>query len=100
MLGFSCLLKTNVDVNFSLAGSQSRDHLEHPSKVLQFLVGFRGKNETMAIGGPWSLALDGPNPESDPAVLVKTAIRTVRSLAGIDLSNCTQWRRFLEINYR
>lgn len=41
----------------------SRDHLIHPTRALQFLVGVRGKNETMAIGGPWSPSLDGPNPE-------------------------------------
>ena len=80
--------------------SHSRESLTHPSRVLQFLVGVKGKNETMAIGGPWSPSLDGPNPESDPRVLVKTAIRTVKALAGIDLTNCTQWRRFVDIHYR
>ena len=35
---------------------------------MQFLVGVRGKNEAMAIGGPWSPSLDGPNPASDPSV--------------------------------
>ncbi len=60
----------------------------------------RGKNETMAIGGPWSPSLDGPNPDKDPSVLVRTAIRACRALTGIDLSGCTQWKRFLEIHYR
>ncbi|CAB4060829.1 Cell division cycle and apoptosis regulator protein 1 [Lepeophtheirus salmonis] len=36
----------------------------------------------MAIGGPWSPSLDGPNPEKDPSV------------------QCTHWHRFLEIHYR
>lgn len=31
----------------------------HPSRLISFLVGVRGKNETMAIGGPWSKKLDG-----------------------------------------
>lgn len=31
----------------------------HPSRLINFLVGVRGKNETMAIGGPWSKKLDG-----------------------------------------
>ena len=31
----------------------------HPSRLISFLVGIRGKNETMAIGGPWSKKLDG-----------------------------------------
>ena len=78
----------------------SRDSLIHPTRAIQFLVGTRGKNETMAIGGPWSPSLDGPNPESDPSVLIKTAIRACKALTGIDLSNCTQWHKFLEIHYR
>lgn len=67
-----------------------RDYI-HPTRLVNFLVGLRGKNETMAIGGPWSPSLDGPNPEKDPSVLIKTAIRTCKALTGIDLSNCTQW---------
>nr|CAD7572831.1 unnamed protein product [Timema californicum] len=72
----------------------------HPTRLVNFLVGLRGKNETMAIGGPWSPSLDGQDPEKDPSVLVKTAIRTCRALTGVDLSHCTQWYRFLEIYYR
>ena len=41
------------------AGPFSRETLVHPTRVIQFLVGVRGKNETMAIGGPWSPSLDG-----------------------------------------
>lgn len=63
----------------------------HPSRLISFLVGIRGRNEPMAIGGPWSPSLDGENPEKDPSVLIRTAIRTCRTLTGIDLSNCTQW---------
>ncbi|XP_040583991.1 cell division cycle and apoptosis regulator protein 1 isoform X2 [Lepeophtheirus salmonis] len=83
-----------------LADNGSRETLIHPTRAIQFLVGLRGKNETMAIGGPWSPSLDGPNPEKDPSVLIKTAIRACRSLTGIDLSQCTHWHRFLEIHYR
>lgn len=72
----------------------------HPSRLINFLVGVRGKNETMAIGGPWSKKLDGENPESDPSVLIRTAIRTCKGLTGIDLSKCTQWYRFVELKYR
>lgn len=70
--------------------SEDRDFV-HPTRLINFLVGLRGKNETMAIGGPWSPSLDGENPDKDPSVLIKTAIRTCRALTGIDLSNCTQW---------
>jgi BURAN domain/DBC1 len=33
----------------------------HPTRLISFLVGLRGKNETMAIGGAWSKKLDGNN---------------------------------------
>ncbi|KAF4532791.1 hypothetical protein B566_EDAN003573 [Ephemera danica] len=56
-------------------------------------------NETMAIGGPWSPSLDGPNPDKDPAILIRTAIRTCKALTGVDLSPCTSWYRFLDIHY-
>uniref|UniRef100_T1HC97 SAP domain-containing protein n=1 Tax=Rhodnius prolixus TaxID=13249 RepID=T1HC97_RHOPR len=62
----------------------------HPSRLLSFLVGTRNR-EFLAIGGPWSPSLDGPDPSSDPGVLVKTAVRTCKALTGIDLSACTQW---------
>jgi len=70
-----------------------RDYV-HPTRLINFLVGLRGKNETMAIGGPWSPSLDGPNPEKDPSVLIRTAVRTCKALTGIDLSSCTQWYAF------
>ncbi|XP_076164128.1 cell division cycle and apoptosis regulator protein 1 [Ptiloglossa arizonensis] len=76
-----------------------RDYV-HPTRLINFLVGLRGKNETMAIGGPWSPSLDGPNPDKDPSVLIRTAVRTCKALTGIDLSSCTQWYRFLELYYR
>jgi len=63
----------------------------HPTRLLNFLVGVKGKNEPIAIGGPWSPSLDGPNPSEDPKVLIKTAIRTTKALTGINLSSCTQW---------
>lgn len=74
-------------------GDIPRDFV-HPTRLVNFLVGLRGKNETMAVGGPWSPSLDGTNPEKDPSVLIKTAIRSCRALTGIDLSNCTQWSVF------
>ena len=72
-------------------GSDQRESFQHPTRLLHFLVGLKGKGEPMAIGGAWSPSLDGPNPEGDPRVLIKTAIRTTRTLTGIDLSACTQW---------
>lgn len=71
--------------------SADERNLVHPTRLISFLVGTRGKNETMAIGGPWSPSLDGANPASDPTVLIRTAIRTCKALTGIDLAKCTQW---------
>lgn len=83
---------TAEDIDRRERDSDERDFIPvHPTRLINFLVGLRGKNETMAIGGPWSPSIDGENPENDPSVLIKTAIRTCRALTGIDLSNCTQW---------
>lgn len=76
---------------FASPDEKDRDDLLHPSRLISFLVGVLGKNEPMVIGGAWSPSLDGPNPEKDPTVLIKTAIRTCKALTGIDLSPCTQW---------
>lgn len=78
----------------------ARDGLVHPSRALKFLVGVKGRTETMAVGGPWSPSLDGADPANDPSVLIKTAIRTCGAMTGVDLSGCTQWTRFLEFHYR
>lgn len=60
----------------------------------------RGKNEFMAIGGPWSPSLDGADPAGDPNVLIQTAIRTCRALTGVDLTPCTHWYvPFLPFNF-
>lgn len=72
-------------------GEDSKENFVHPTRLINFLVGLKGKNETVAIGGPWSPSLDGPNPDTDPSTLVKTAIRTCQALTGIDLSKCSQW---------
>lgn len=82
-----CQMTEEVDVE---SEGEGRDFV-HPTRLVNFLVGLRGKNETMAIGGPWSPSLDGPNPEKDPQVLIRTAVRNCQALTGIDLSTCTQW---------
>lgn len=76
---------------FATADEKDRVDFVHPTRVINFLVGVLGKNETMAIGGAWSPSLDGANPGGDPSVLIRTAIRTCKALTGIDLSPCTQW---------
>ncbi|KAM4704422.1 cell division cycle and apoptosis regulator protein 1 [Rhinophrynus dorsalis] len=76
-----------------------REGFQHPARLIKFLVGMKGKDEAMAIGGHWSPSLDGPDPDKDPSVLIKTAVRCCKALTGIDLSLCTQWYRFAEIRY-
>ena len=72
--------------------SGSKDlRYDHPSKIIQFLVGSKGKHELMALGGPWSPSLDGPNPGRNMQTLINCAVRNVKALTGIDLSACTQW---------
>uniref|UniRef100_A0A182JLW2 Uncharacterized protein n=1 Tax=Anopheles atroparvus TaxID=41427 RepID=A0A182JLW2_ANOAO len=92
-----CLPKAGADGGERY--DEERDCM-HPTRLISFLVGMRGKNETMAIGGPWSPSLDGADPQSDPTVLIRTAVRTCRALTGIDLSSCSQWYRFVELYYR
>lgn len=90
----SCpLLEDIYHKSCSLAEDPSsiRDSFQHPTRLIQFLVGLKSKTEPLAIGGVWSPSLDGANPAEDPRVLINTAIRTTRSLTGIDLSPCTQW---------
>lgn len=76
----------------SLADDNLKEHrCEPPAKVIQFLIGNKGKHELMALGGPWSPSLDGPNPATNTQTLINTAVRTVKALTGIDLSPCNQW---------
>ena len=67
------------------------ERLEQPPKVIQFLVGNKGKHDLMCLGGPWSPSLDGPNPATNTQTLINTATRCVKALTGIDLTACSQW---------
>nr|XP_005992645.1 PREDICTED: cell cycle and apoptosis regulator protein 2 isoform X2 [Latimeria chalumnae] len=82
----------------SLSEDRRRERTQHPLEQIKFLMGMKG-DAAVLIGGPWSPSLDGPNPERDPSVLVRTAIRCTKSMTGIDLSACTQWFRFAEVRY-
>ncbi|MFH4978112.1 hypothetical protein AB6A40_004821 [Gnathostoma spinigerum] len=87
---------------FGLLSDGSIDENGDPtplSRCISFLVGTRGKNELMPLGGCWSPSLDGLHPESDTQVLVRTAIRTVRALTGVDLSNCPRWYKLAQLCY-
>ncbi|KAI0977858.1 hypothetical protein GJ496_000287 [Pomphorhynchus laevis] len=89
--------------DFSEAGSSSMDRgsaFAHQNKMLSFLHGMKtGKSEALGIGGQWHPELDGSDPDKDPMVLIRTAIRCTRELVGLDLSKCSQWYKILEMRY-
>ncbi|XP_040827184.1 cell cycle and apoptosis regulator protein 2 isoform X2 [Ochotona curzoniae] len=78
--------------------AEPRETPEHPLKQIKFLLG-RKEEEAVLIGGEWSPSLDGLDPQADPQVLVRTAIRCAQAQTGIDLSTCTKWWRFAEFQY-
>ncbi|XP_035125511.1 cell cycle and apoptosis regulator protein 2 isoform X2 [Callithrix jacchus] len=78
--------------------AEPRETPEHPLKQIKFLLG-RKEEEAVLVGGEWSPSLDGLNPQADPQVLVRTAIRWAQAQTGIDLSSCTKWWRFAEFQY-
>ena len=88
LISRSCLIN-NGDSKTS--STINPDDLEHPTKLIKFLVGVRYQNEYFPLGGSWSESLDGPNPDTDPQVLIRTAIRCTHAQTGIDLSKCLQW---------
>ncbi|XP_023072468.1 cell cycle and apoptosis regulator protein 2 isoform X1 [Piliocolobus tephrosceles] len=78
--------------------AEPRETPEHPLKQIKFLLG-RKEEEAVLVGGEWSPSLDGLDPQADPQVLVRTAIRCAQAQTGIDLSGCTKWWRFAEFQY-
>jgi hypothetical protein len=87
LISRSCLINNENGKSSTI----NPDDLEHPTKLIKFLVGVRHQNEYFPLGGPWSESLDGPNPANDPQVLIRTAIRCVQAQTSIDLSKCIQW---------
>eukprot|EP00299_Pterocystis_sp_00344_P019873 c9823_g1_i7.p1 GENE.c9823_g1_i7~~c9823_g1_i7.p1 ORF type:complete len:808 (-),score=159.13 c9823_g1_i7:6-2429(-) len=74
---------------------------ENILQMIHFLVGRmpQTKNGVFCIGGTWSPDLDGPSPDTNPQALIRAAIRNCLEQTSIDLSACTQWIRFVDINY-
>ena len=95
LINRACLIN-NEDRNTSVINP---DDLEHPTKLIKFLVGVRYQNEYFALGGSWSPSLDGENPDNDSQVLIRTAIRCVHAQTGIDLSKCIQWYVLNQIKF-
>ncbi|PAA63877.1 hypothetical protein BOX15_Mlig015350g3 [Macrostomum lignano] len=88
------------------AAADSRFRCIGLANALSFLCGFVSSGDSksappdpLALGGPWSPSVDGEDVEGDPMVLVNTAIRHARRLAGVDLSGCSTWYKFMELHY-
>ncbi|CAJ0579935.1 unnamed protein product, partial [Mesorhabditis spiculigera] len=66
-------------------------------KGISFLTGIRNK-ENVPLGGSYSPSLDGPDPLS-LGTMIKTAVRCVKALTGLDLSNSAQWFQLGQLRY-
>lgn len=77
-------------------GEQQKGHL---SNILKLLVAKEDRSDLMCLGGEWSSSKDGGDPALDNQVLIKSVIRHVKEQTQVDLSNCKNWVRFLEIHY-
>ncbi|XP_062229048.1 protein SHORT ROOT IN SALT MEDIUM 1-like isoform X2 [Phragmites australis] len=76
----------------------TEERVVHLNNILKFAV-FKKDRSLFAIGGPWNAVLDGGDPSVDCSCLIRTAIRYVKELVQVDLSNCIHWNRFVEVHY-
>ncbi|CAL8087591.1 unnamed protein product [Calicophoron daubneyi] len=80
--------------------AESSDHSRGSvRKYVKVLAAGRAKERFKAIGGQWNQELDGQDPNTNPQVLINTAIRSCKEQIGLDLSFCKHWHRFLEFRY-
>ncbi|KAJ8400107.1 hypothetical protein AAFF_G00401460 [Aldrovandia affinis] len=70
----------------------------HPTTLIKFLLAVKGA-ELQLLGGRWCPQADGSNPEKDPLVLIRTAVRCVKEQTGLDLAHCSQWHKMAEVRY-
>ncbi|OIT05507.1 hypothetical protein A4A49_49077 [Nicotiana attenuata] len=73
------------------------DRIPHICNMLRFAI-LKLENNLMAIGGQWD-SVDGGDPSLDDSSLIQTALRHAKDITHLDLKNCQQWNRFLEIHY-
>lgn len=73
------------------------DRIPHICNMLRFAV-LKLENSLMTIGGQWD-SVDGGDPSCDDSSLIQTALRHAKDITHLDLKNCQQWNRFLEIHY-
>lgn len=73
------------------------DRIPHMCNMLRFAV-LKLENSLMTVGGQWD-SVDGGDPSCNDSALIQTALRHAKDIAHLDLKNCQQWNRFLEIHY-
>ncbi|CAH9105010.1 unnamed protein product [Cuscuta europaea] len=73
------------------------DRIPHFCNMLRFAI-LKKDNSLMAIGGPWDI-VDGGDPSVDDSALVKTILRYAKDITNLELKDCQNWNRFLEIHY-
>ncbi|CAH9102768.1 unnamed protein product [Cuscuta epithymum] len=73
------------------------DRIPHFCNMLRFAI-LKKDNSLMAIGGPWDI-VDGGDPSVDDSALVKTILRYAKEITNLELKDCQNWNRFLEIHY-
>ncbi|KAL3522783.1 hypothetical protein ACH5RR_015617 [Cinchona calisaya] len=80
------------------SGRSYEGRIPHFCNLLRFAV-LRKNNSLMAIGGRWDATTDGGDPSTDESSLVRTVLRYAKDVANLDLQNCKNWNRFIEIHY-
>ncbi|BBN17937.1 hypothetical protein MPTK1_7g18160 [Marchantia polymorpha subsp. ruderalis] len=71
----------------------------HLHNLLKFVALRKDRSAIMAAGGVWDKELDGGDPAIDEEALIRTAIRCTKQATQLDLSQCKNWIRFLEVHY-
>jgi hypothetical protein len=66
---------------------------------VSFLMSKTKQRGCFLPSGLYSKTLDGGNPTVNDQDLIETAIRTTKSLCGLDLSKCKQWIKFCSFIY-
>ena len=66
---------------------------------ISFLFSNTKQRGVFLPSGAYSKKLDGGNPEYNDQDLIETAIRSTKSLCGLDLSKCTKWIKFCSFVY-
>eukprot|EP01119_Soliformovum_irregulare_P007807 TRINITY_DN2030_c0_g1_i4.p1 TRINITY_DN2030_c0_g1~~TRINITY_DN2030_c0_g1_i4.p1 ORF type:complete len:880 (+),score=266.45 TRINITY_DN2030_c0_g1_i4:163-2802(+) len=91
--------KVKYSAKVVFTGGVSSSQMDDLTHNLKFLVGKIERSDLMLLGGPWSAELDGGDPAVDEQALIRCATRWFKEYTGLDLSCCSNWTRFMEVEY-